>query len=333
MEYFSEIYGSSYQAVAAVLAHAINFPVDTQEISRIVSRHTSEENTLYITSRLTSGEWPLLRRNDDGTFSSLIRHVPEMPLTKLQRAWLTAMLEDRRCAAFFDEEERSAIAAALDCRPLYRSGDVETVGVCLDGDSFSSPEYTARLRTVMEAIRERRILCITFTGGKGRCVKGDFLPCRLEYSSKDDKLRLYATRIRYGKIIFLATINLERIEEIQPSREHYDGEVDIDRMRLEARNSEPAVIELEDRRNALERFMLQFSSYEKRTRYIEEKDRYLCSIYYDSAYEKELLIQLISFGPVIKLLSPAGLVEQMRQRVEKQWKLLTAVEITGGQEN
>ncbi len=329
MEHFSEIYGDSYRAVAAVLAQASRNPVSEQEIADIVRLHTSDENTLFIVPKLTCGNWPLLRRNDDGLYSAVTKHQGSLPLTGLQRAWLRAILEDRRCAAFFSEDERAQIAGALDCAPLYDTRHIEAVGVSSDGDSFDNSGYSARLRIILNAVRQRTLLYIRYTSSTGRQVSGDFLPCRLEYSAKDDKLRLYAMFIRYGKAIFLATVNLGRIESLRPSREHYDGEVDIDGLRMQMRCAEPAVVELVDRRNALERFMLQFSSYEKRTRYLDEEDKYLCSIYYDPSDELELLIRLLSFGPVIKLLSPAALVGKLRERIAQQWELISSVETTG----
>lgn len=331
MEYFSEIYGDSYRAVAAVLAQASRAPVSEHEIAETVSQYTSDENALYIVPRLTSGDWPLLCRTDDGLYIPLTKHHRELPLTSLQRAWLSAMLEDGRCTAFFTDEERRRIAETLDCEPLYDVRRIETVGVSADGDRFDDSGYSARLRIILNAIRQHTLLYIRYTGGTGRQISGDFLPCRLEYSAKDDKLRLYAMFIRYGKAIFLATVNLGRIESLRPSRERFDGEVDVDGIRLKSRCAEPAVVELIDRRNALERFMLQFSSYEKRTRYLDDEDKYICSLYYDPGDEMELLIRLLSFGPVVKLLSPASLVEKLRERVMKQWELLSAVETTGSE--
>ena len=327
MEHFSEIYGDSYRAVAAVLEHASHAPVSEQDIAGIVSRHTSDENALYIIPRLTSGDWPLLSKDSEGRYTAVTKHSHNLPLTNLQRAWLRAILEDRRCASFLREDERRQIADTLNCSPLYDTQRIETVGASADGDRFDDSGYSARLRIILDAIRQRTLLYIRYTGGTGKQVSGDFLPCRLEYSAKDDKLRLYAMFIRYGKAIFLATVNLGRIESLRPSRERFDGEVDVDGIRMKSRYAEPAVVELVDRRNALERFMLQFSSYEKRTRYLDDEDKYICSIYYDPGNEMELLIQLLSFGPVVKLLSPSALVDKLRVRVMKQWELLSSAEM------
>ena len=322
MEYFSEIYGQAYMAVAAVLEQAVTSPVTRQDIARIVGEHTSDEEALYITDRLLSGQWPLLTQVEDGLYRGVTAGTAGVPLTSLQRSWLAAMLADRRCAAFLSDEQQAEIIDALDTQPLCSGDYIESVGSCSDGDRFDDPGYRERLGVILQAIEQKKIICISYTGGKGVAVKGDFLPCRLEYSAKDDKLRLHAVRIRYGKVIFLATINLGRIDCIRDSRERYDGEVDIDEMRRKGICSEPAVVEITDLRNALERFMVQFSSYEKRTRYIEEEDKYICSIYYDRGDETELLIRLLSFGPVIRLLSPTPLVERIRSRVSRQWELM-----------
>ena len=269
MEYFSEIYGDSYRAVAEVLRRAMAAPLSEREISQIVGEYTSCDEALYITSRLTSGQWPLLRPDGQGSCTAVTGHAAGLPLTSLQKSWLAAILNDERCGAFLSDSQRSEIAASLAVPPLYDCSLVEPVGRCADSDRYSDPGYTQRLRIILDAIKSRTILNISYTGGKGGRIRGDFLPCRLEYSVKDEKLRLYAVRIRYGKVIFLATINLGRIDGIAGSMERFEATIDVERMRMQARRSEPAVVELVDRRNALERFMVQFASYEKRTRYIE----------------------------------------------------------------
>ena len=68
--------------------------------------------------------------------------------------------------------------------------------------------------------------------------------------------------------------------------------------------------------------MLHFASYEKHTEYHEEGKYCLFSIYYDTADETELLIDLLSFGPVIRVLSPERLVAQIRERVTRQHRWL-----------
>ena len=68
--------------------------------------------------------------------------------------------------------------------------------------------------------------------------------------------------------------------------------------------------------------MLHFAHYEKQTVYEPESNTWLCSIYYDPADETELLIELLSFGPVIQVLGPEEFLSKVRERVRRQHELL-----------
>ena len=91
---------------------------------------------------------------------------------------------------------------------------------------------------------------------------------------------------------------------------------------LAKNTEEPAVIEIDGRRNSLERCMLKFADYEKRTEYDEKRGVYICSICYDIQDETELIIDLLSFGPVIRVVSPERIVRQIRERVMRQHEWL-----------
>ena len=68
--------------------------------------------------------------------------------------------------------------------------------------------------------------------------------------------------------------------------------------------------------------MLHFANYEKHTEYDDKRDVYYCSIYYDLADETELLIDVLSFGPVIRVLGQASFLSQVRRRVKSQHEIL-----------
>ncbi len=322
MEFFSEIYSRYYTAVAAVLTSAAHSPVSEKEITEIVNKNAFGESALYIVPKLMSGEWPLLIKNIDGLYSPVIKNAPKMPMTLLQKAWLSAALSDERCSAFFDENESEEIRKSLGTEPLYDSEKIRTVDACSDGDCFSEKTYIDNFRTILNAVHNREILRIVFKGGKGSRVFGSYAPCRLEYSPKDDKIRLHALKLRHGKAGLVTTINLSRIEGISCSGEIFSGDTDIDNALKKHSDPEPAVIELINERNALERFMVQFSSYDKHTKHDEKTDKYTCSIYYDKADKTELLIRLLSFGPVVKILSPESLVVQAKERINRQAELM-----------
>lgn len=72
--------------------------------------------------------------------------------------------------------------------------------------------------------------------------------------------------------------------------------------------------------------MLHFANYDKDTRQLNE-DTWECCIYYDSSMETELLIEILSFGPVVKVVGPDSFVNLIREHLKKQI-LLTSGKIT-----
>lgn len=86
---------------------------------------------------------------------------------------------------------------------------------------------------------------------------------------------------------------------------------------------EPIILEISKERNGLERCMLQFASWEKQTEYDEESNCYICRIYYDGEDETELLVRVLSFGPVVRVLGPFNFLAQIKERVRNQYQLNT----------
>ena len=80
-------------------------------------------------------------------------------------------------------------------------------------------------------------------------------------------------------------------------------------------------MELHDSRNALERAMLHFSDLEKETERIDER-RYRITLHYLQGDETELLIRILSFGPVLKVIEPESMVSQIRERLARQMALM-----------
>ena len=82
------------------------------------------------------------------------------------------------------------------------------------------------------------------------------------------------------------------------------------------------VLELTDERNALERAMLHFSHLEKQTERMED-GRYRLTLFYQQEDETELLIRVLSFGPMLKAVFPEDFVKKLQERLEKQKRTRT----------
>ena len=301
---FSEVYGTYFRTVSAILAKAVDGMLTRDALTRTVVENAFGESLVTIPAKLTDGSWPLLT----GDFGTPLRTAPRMPLTTLEKQWLKALLLDPRVRLFSPSE-----AGLEDVEPLFTPEQFVYFDRYADGDDFTDPRYIGHFRTILQALREKRRLRVRFRGRRGNRQSYVCIPYRLEYSSKDDKFRLI-TEFR-GRPV---TVNLSRIESaelLEPwSEEEY---------RFPCEKEQTLVMELYDTRNALERAMLHFSDLEKETERIDEK-RYRIKLRYRLEDETEILIRILSFGPVLKVTEPVSLTARIRERLDRQIALMEA---------
>lgn len=298
---FSEVYGTYYNVIAQLLNKAVDGELTQQTMLETVREKGFEESILTIPDALESGVWPLLTEN----YGTPLTHKPTMPLTTLQKRWLKALLSDPRIQLF-----DPSMDGLEDVEPLYPPNTFIYYDRYNDGDPFEDPGYIKRFRCILSAIRQRKWLRIQFEGHNGiphywRCV-----PYKLEYSPKDDKFRLISANKRES-----LSINLGRIQQCFMLEPCEDEEY-----RPKPMKKRILVLELTDERNALERAMLHFSHLEKETERIDET-RYRVTLFYEKEDETELLIRVLSFGPVLKVIFPDDFVKKLMERLEKQKNL------------
>ena len=299
---FSEIYGSYFKAVSAILAKAVEGTLTEKELTRTVLSTAFGESLITIPAKLTDGSWPLLGED----FKTPLRHKPHTPLTLLEKQWLKALLLDPRVRLFAPSDE-----GLEDVEPLFTPEQFVYFDRYTDGDSFDDPRYVAHFQTILRAMRERRKLRIRYRGHRGLRHSYICIPYKLEYSPKDDKFRLVTAE--RGKPL---TINLSRIDSVALLDPWDESEY-----RQPQEREQTLVMELHDVRNALERAMLHFSDLEKETEKLDDK-RYRITLRYRQSDETEILIRILSFGPVLKVVEPERMVAQIRERLARQTALL-----------
>ena len=76
-------------------------------------------------------------------------------------------------------------------------------------------------------------------------------------------------------------------------------------------------LELVDERNALERVMLHFSHFEKTAEKLDDK-HYRLTICYDQNDETEMLIRILSFGPLVRVTAPDRFIRMIQNRLRRQ---------------
>lgn len=324
MRLFSELYGAYFRAVAAVLSRK---KLSGRDVERICAEEGFRETVLFLPKKLIpqkdGSDWGLLRRGQDGSLSPVTKKAPPKLLTRLQKSWLMAKLNEERMMLFLDEEEIDELRELLgDVPPLYDKAMFRYFDRFSDGDDFSDKHYRAVFRTFLAAIKRRETIRARFLTGAGKEVQGEFLPLKLEYSSKNYKLRVYCYYIREGRPVGSAIINLGRIRSAEPTGYVYKKKVVMNDYFAQRRCPEPAEIRLSTERNAMERFLMEFASYEKQTIRSPGEDGCTVRLWYDSSDETEVLIRLLSYGPTIEILGPADLRKQAARRVQRQKELL-----------
>lgn len=324
MELFSEIYGLYYRIVADLLARA---PLTRAQVQAAVADSGFAESVLQLVPKLLDGRaWPLLEERDGMLFSRLKNRV-RVPVSALELRWLKAVLSDPRARLFLADGEIARLEQLLfDVPPLFDGAGFVYFDRYRDGDDYYSYAYIRHFRRVLTALREGVPLQITYrTGPHGGGIKvhtGSFLPLKLEYSEKDDKFRVHCAVIRSGRLLRYATVNLGRILETADSTERYSGPRDLEAWFSRSRCGEPIVADVYPQRNAVERFLLEFSAYEKQSVFDEETKICRVRLWYPLADETELLIRILGFGPVVRVRSPDRFLRQIRARVAAQTRLL-----------
>lgn len=324
MEIFSEIYGVYYKIVEEILQRA---PVDRTDIQHMVADSGFAESILHLIPKLLDERaWPLLHEAD-GKWHSRLRHTPAVPVTLLEKRWLKAILQDPRARLFLPDNEIIRLNDLFsEITPLFELSSFNYFDKYLDGDDYLNEEYISHFRQVIAALHNHSILKINFRSGlrgkEPRTHQGDYLPMTLEYSEKDDKFRAYCLKIHNNKPVTCAIINLGRIVSTTESTEKFSGLYDLDAWFKRNKCSEPVVVEVSTERNAVERFLVEFSSYEKQSSFDDDTSICTVNIWYPKMDETEVLIRILSFGPVVKVIGPSRFVDQIRHRICAQNKLL-----------
>ncbi|SDE79805.1 WYL domain-containing protein [Sporomusa acidovorans] len=322
MELFSEIHSRYFYIISEILKTAAVRKLTGEDIAATVSRLGFAETSLELTPQLlniTNNGYFLLK-NDSSGYIPLVENVPPLTLTTLQKRWLKAIIEDKRFALFADKNERNFYRSLLsDIEPLYNPNHLITVDMASDGDPYDSDEYKNIFSTILQAIQTGKVLLIRYESGKGNRLSSYFAPYKLEYSMKDDKFRLVCVRVRQKKFRSLYKLNLSRITSVELM--DWNTLSDLAGYVQSLRVPEPIEIEITNERNGFERIFTQLSNFERVSEYFEDTKCCLMKIYYYEVDEMELLITLLSFGPVIRILGPERFKKQAVERITAQKQL------------
>ena len=308
---FSEIYSTYYNTVASIISCSQQGKLDSDLLFKIVKESAFPESFMTIGSALETGKWPLIKKD----YSTNIQNIPTMPLSVLQKRWLKALCNDKRIRLFVSDEVLECLKNQLqDVEALFNENDYYLYDKYSDGDPYDDPDYIKNFRTVLEAIHQKKTISVEYTGRFGQQKRFICAPCKIEYSEKDDKFRIISKVKNRHSILNIARINSCELTD--------NSKVDdISEEDLPDNRRTSVTLEIYDERKAMERVMLAFAHFEKSAVQISD-DVYQLTLNYDSFDETELVVRVLSFGPMVKVIEPQRFVDLVKERIERQIVLM-----------
>lgn len=308
---FSEIYSAYYSTVASIISCSQQGKLDSDLLFKIVKESAFPESFMTIGSALETGKWPLIKKD----YSTNIQNIPTMPLSVLQKRWLKALCNDKRIRLFVSDEVLERLKNQLqDVEALFNENDYYLYDKYSDGDPYDDSNYIKNFRTVLEAIHQKKTISVEYTGRFGQQKRFICAPYKIEYSEKDDKFRIISKVKNRHSILNIARINSCELTDNSKVDDIFEEDLPDNR-----RTS--VTLEIYDERKAMERVMLAFAHFEKSAVQISD-DVYQLTLNYDSFDETELVVRVLSFGPMVKVIEPQRFVDLVKERIERQIVLM-----------
>lgn len=320
MELFSEVYSCYYQVLRHLLSNCN--PLTIEEIRSQIHREGFEESLLSIIPKLENGDWNLFQK-EGNLYLSRLKSDFLTPVSNLEKSYLKALLADSRISLFLNPEQEEVLNQMLaSVPPLWKQEHFYYYDRFADGDPCDDDLYRSHFRTLLLAQKEKRYVDIDYNSPSGHRVHHYYVPARLEYSVKNDKFRVLALKAAGNHTMRPEILNIARIQSLRLTEKILSSQVDVNAVIRQSYYREPLRIQIASRRNALERAMLHFANYEKNTRKTDE-NTYECLIYYNQAMETELLIEVLSFGPMLKVLGNEKFLRSLKERLRNQRSLIS----------
>lgn len=307
MKLFSEIYSVYFGITEKILKKR---EVSKSDIIDIIRKNGYSETSLFLLPELISEDgYGLLLPDDNKIYRSVLKKSPHMPLTTLEKRWICAVLNDKKSCLFLDKEEREKIKELLGEKALFSGNHFCFFDRFSDGDDYENEEYIKNFRNILISFRNKTLVKICFQTRKNKRITHYYRLLKIEYSSKNDCFRVHAVENRskvYG-IINLSRINFTELTDISSDEGMYFGPV-----------KKEVAVKVTEERNAVNRFMMEFAELERCSEYDDETGVCFVTMKYEEKDEAEILIRLLSFGPVIEVTGPDEFRKMLTGRILKQ---------------
>lgn len=251
---------------------------------------------------------------------------PPLPVrfTKLEKAWLKALLEEPEIGMVLGSKTLEKLRKGLKGfdSPIKHEYFELTNTIKLP-EVTQQEAYEKNFSLLLDALVQEKPVRYSNTDRNGKVYENRLaLPVAIEYSMRDGRFRVSLYSIDDKRPIMANIFTLSELRIV-------DEEIGIDRktaqqLLFEQKYSEePVVLEVTDRKAAMERCFMCFSGMERTARGLGD-DKYEIRLNYYLFEEENLIRNIISLGPYVKVASPQRIADEIVRRVKKSIEMYNA---------
>ncbi|MDF2989158.1 MAG: hypothetical protein K0R50_4668 [Eubacterium sp.] len=262
-----------------------------------------------------------LLEEKEGLYYPVIEGSGELPLpvrfTKLEKAWLKAMVEKPEINMLLGPTTLEKLQKELaDFDSPVRDEYFEITNTLKLPDIEQQQAYRENFKLLLQALLQEKPIRYSNTDKAGNLHGNKLaLPINLEYSMRDSRFRVSMYSIDDNRPVMANVFTLTDIRIV-------DEEVGINREKAkkllfeQKYSEEPVILEVTDRKTAMERCFMCFSGMERTSRDLGNK-KYEIRLNYYLFEEENLIRNIISLGPYVKVISPQRIADEIVDRVKR----------------
>lgn len=265
----------------------------------LILNHYSDEENINLLKKIDEKYYPIL--NDSKETPLKVR------FTNIEKQWLKAMLNENMAREFLGEKLVVKLEKALENVQAIEGEVIEKTNTLLKEEDKDFNSLKGFFFIAIEGIIKNCPIRYTNVDKNGSEHKDKLaLPIRIEYSLKDENLRLSLYSLDEDRPIMVLLKNIKSIALERNIKVDKSREVLLMQLKDKKYSKEPIVLELIDRKMAMERCFMGFSSYERSTRSLGD-NKYEVKIYYYTFDEDEVIRKILSLGPYVVVKSPENI--------------------------
>lgn len=269
-----------------------------------------EEDRLNLLTEENDKFYPIIKNNKSLALS--------VRLSTIEKQWLKSMISDDMVRELLGEEIINKLENKLaNVESISKDVIEKTNKITYDKKNYSV--LKDKFFLLIDSIKRNKIIKYTSVDKMGNEYKDILaLPIRIDYSLKDENIRVSVYSLVEKRSIMLLLSNVKEIEILEDMQVDIKRSDIIDNLKQKKYCKEPIVLEVTDIKGAMARCFMGFSSYERSTRSLGD-NKYEVKIFYYTFNKDEMIRKILTLGPYVVVKSPENIrndiIDILKKRV------------------